>query len=131
MIPKLSKSEQEIMDVLWAEGRPLSRAQILELSTEKTWKASSIHILLNSLLDKKAIVVAGFSKTGSHYGRTFAPAFEEGEGMAMQIKQMASYQKRPGKTVSTIFSSLMEDKALTNEEIDELEEILRKSKSKK
>lgn len=35
-IPKLSKSEQEIMDVLWAEGRPLSRAEILELSTEKS-----------------------------------------------------------------------------------------------
>ena len=91
-IPKLSKSEQEIMDVLWAEGRPLSRAEILELSTEKSWKPSSIHILLNSLLDKQAIVVDGFSKTGSHYGRTFAPAFAEGEGMATQIKQMVSYQ---------------------------------------
>lgn len=127
-IPKLSKSEQQIMDVLWAEGRPLSRAEILELSTEKTWKASSIHILLNSLLDKKAIVVAGFSKTGSHYGRTFAPTFEEGEGMAMQIKQMASYQKRPGKTVSQIFSSLMQEKNLTDKDLDELEAILQKSK---
>ena len=29
-IPKLSKSEQQIMDVLWAEGRPLSQAGKLE-----------------------------------------------------------------------------------------------------
>lgn len=127
-IPSLSKSEREIMDVLWAEGRPLSRAEILDLSTEKTWKASSIHILLNNLLDKKAIVVAGFSKTGSHYGRTFAPAFDEGEGMAMQIRQMASFKKRPGKTLSTIFSALVEDENLTDEDLDELEEILRKNK---
>lgn len=128
-IPKLSKSEQEIMDVLWAEGRPLSRAEILELSTEKSWKPSSIHILLNSLLDKQAIVVDGFSKTGSHYGRTFAPAFAEGEGVATQIKQMVSYQRRPGETVSTIFSALMEDNNLTDEDLDNLEEILRRNKN--
>lgn len=128
-IPKLSKSEQEIMDVLWAEGRPLSRTEILELSTEKSWKPSSIHILLNSLLDKQAIVVDGFSKTGSHYGRTFAPAFAEGEGMATQIKQMVSYQRRPGETVSTIFSALIEDNNLTDEDLDKLEEILRRNKS--
>ena len=106
-IPKLSKSEQEIMDVLWAEGRPLSRAEILELSTEKSWKPSS----------------------GSHYGRTFAPAFAEGEGMATQIKQMVSYQRRPGETVSTIFSALIEDNNLTDEDLDKLEEILRRNKS--
>ena len=128
-IPKLSKSEQEIMDVLWAEGLPLSRSDILELSTEKSWKPSSIHILLNSLLDKQAIVVDGFSKTGSHYGRTFAPAFAEGEGMATQIKQMVSYQRRPGETVSTIFSALIEDNNLTDEDLDKLEEILRRNKS--
>ena len=48
--------------------------------------------------------------------------------MAMQIKQMASYQKRPGKTVSQIFSSLMQEKNLTDKDFDELEAILQKSK---
>ena len=33
----LTKNEIEIMDVLWKEGRPLSRGEILSLSEEKSW----------------------------------------------------------------------------------------------
>ena len=47
---ELTKSEMEIMDVLWAEQTPLSRADLLERGEEKTWKDSSVHILLNSRL---------------------------------------------------------------------------------
>ena len=49
---ELTRSEMEIMDVLWEAGKPLSRADLLEHTEEKTWKDSSVHILLNSLLQK-------------------------------------------------------------------------------
>ena len=49
---QLTKSEMEIMDVLWDAGKPLSRADLLDRSEEKTWKDSSVHILLNGLLQK-------------------------------------------------------------------------------
>ena len=52
---EFTKSELEIMNVLWQANRPLSRSEILTLSTSKTWKDSSIHILLNGLLNKNAI----------------------------------------------------------------------------
>ena len=42
---ELTKSEMEIMDVLWASDVPLSRADLLARSEEKTWKDSSVHIL--------------------------------------------------------------------------------------
>ena len=51
----LTKSEMEIMDVLWEDGGALSRADFLARSQEKTWKDSSVHILLNGLLAKGAI----------------------------------------------------------------------------
>ena len=54
---ELTRSEMEIMDVLWEAGKPLSRADLLEHTEEKTWKDSSVHILLNSLLQKGAIQV--------------------------------------------------------------------------
>ena len=57
---RLTKSENEIMELMWKEGHPLSRSEIIELTPDRTWKSSSIHILLNSMLDKKAIEVAGF-----------------------------------------------------------------------
>ena len=35
---ELTRSEMEIMDVLWETGKPLSRADLLEHTEEKTWK---------------------------------------------------------------------------------------------
>ena len=71
---QLTKSEMEIMDVLWDAGKPLSRADLLDRSEEKTWKDSSVHILLNGLLQKGAIVEAGLVKRSKTYGRVFLPA---------------------------------------------------------
>ncbi len=82
---ELTKSEMEIMDVLWQANQPLSRADLLEKSEEKTWKDSSVHILLNGLLAKKAIREAGFVKRSKTYGRTFAPTMTREEYFAMTI----------------------------------------------
>ena len=70
----LTKNELEIMDVLWKEGRPLSRGEILSLSGEKSWMDSSVHILLNSMLKKGAIREEGFMKCGKTCGRTYGAA---------------------------------------------------------
>ena len=70
----LTKNELEIMDVLWEQGRALSRGELLSLPTEKTWMDSSIHILLNSLLRKGAIREAGYAKCGKTSGRVYEAA---------------------------------------------------------
>ena len=68
---ELTKKEQELMEVLWKAERPLSSKEIVENSIDKTWKDSSIHILLNSLLDKGAIKEAGYVRTWKGYGSNF------------------------------------------------------------
>ena len=68
---ELTRSELEIMNVLWKAGRPLTRGDILELSVDKTWKDNSVHILLNRLLAKGAIAEAGFARSGKSYGRLY------------------------------------------------------------
>lgn len=45
----LTKNEIEVMDVFWGVGRPLSRAELLNLSVDKSWQSNSVHILLNNL----------------------------------------------------------------------------------
>ena len=70
---ELTKSELEIMNVLWDAGRPLTRGEILELSVDKKWKDNSIHILLNRLLAKGAIAEGGFTRSGKSYGRLYEP----------------------------------------------------------
>lgn len=82
---ELTKSEMQIMDVLWASDIPLSRSDLLERSEEKTWKDSSVHILLNGLLAKNAIQEAGFVKRSKTYGRTFVPNLTREEYFATTI----------------------------------------------
>lgn len=78
----LTKSEMEIMDVLWEDGGELSRSDFLDRSEEKTWKDSSVHILLNGLLRKGAIREAGVVKRSKTYGRTFLPTMTREEYFA-------------------------------------------------
>jgi predicted transcriptional regulator len=82
---ELTKSEMEIMDVFWGEDRALSRADLLDHGEEKTWKDSSVHILLNSLLNKGIIREAGFVRCSKTYGRTFEPTMTREEYFAETI----------------------------------------------
>ena len=89
---ELTKSEMEIMDVLWDAAMPLSRADLLERSEQKCWKDSSVHILLNGLLNKGAISEAGFVKRSKTYGRTFLPTLTREEYFAQLV---FSYKYKP------------------------------------
>ena len=59
---RLTKSEREIMDVLWKQGGALTSSEIIEVSTNRSWGNTSIHLLLKSLLDKSVIEVEGLLK---------------------------------------------------------------------
>ncbi len=78
----LTKSEMQIMDVLWEDGNPLSRSDFLDRAEEKSWKDSSVHILLNGLLRKGIIREAGIVKRTKTYGRTFLPTMTREEYFA-------------------------------------------------
>ena len=82
---ELTRSEMEIMNVLWESGIPMSRSDLLAHSEEKTWKDSSVHILLNGLLQKGAISEAGLVKRSKTYGRVFAPTLTREEYFANTI----------------------------------------------
>lgn len=56
----LTKSESEVMYLLWHTDRALSAAEMVTLSPQKTWKDSYIHLMVNSLLKKGMITPAGF-----------------------------------------------------------------------
>lgn len=54
----LTKSESEVMYLLWHTDRALSAAEMVALSPQKTWKDSYIHLMVNSLLKKGMIDTA-------------------------------------------------------------------------
>jgi len=112
---ELTKSEMEIMDVLWAADKPLSRSDLLERSEEKSWKDSSVHILLNGLLQKQAIREAGMVKRSKTYGRTFEPTLTREEYFATTI---FSHRHKP--QIVGLFAALLQREDIT---VDQLQQI--------
>ncbi len=120
---ELTKSELEIMNVIWKENKPLTRGEILKCSGDKTWKDSSIHILLNGLMKKNAIVEAGFAKSGKTYGRVYAANISGEEYYCSKILAYCGKDGLPG-----IFSALIRSDGITLELIDQLEKMLEERK---
>ena len=116
---ELTKSELEVMNVLWQANRPLSRSEILTLSTSKTWKDSSIHILLNGLLNKNAIKEAGYVRSGKTFGRLYAANISCQEYYAKNVFAGSSKEVLP-----MLFSALIQSDGISPELIDELEDML-------
>lgn len=120
---ELTKSELEIMDVLWGAGGPLSRADLLTRSEEKSWKDSSVHILLNGLLHKGAIREAGFVKRSKTYGRTFLPTLTREEYFATTI---FSHRHKP--QIVGLFAALLQRKDISAEDLSEIEKLVAQRK---
>lgn len=116
---ELTKSELEIMDVMWAADVPLSRSDLLEQSEEKSWKDSSVHILLNGLLQKGAIREAGFVKRSKTYGRTFAPTMTREEYFATTI---FSHRHKP--EIVGLFAALLKREDITAEELTQIKALI-------
>lgn len=120
----LTKNEIEIMDVLWQEGRPLSRGEILSLSTDKTWMDSSVHILLNSMLKKGAIREAGFVKCGKTCGRVYDAALSCEE---YYVSTHDSTKKKP--VFQKLVRAYIARNGLTKEDVDALEQIVKEQRN--
>ncbi len=118
---ELTKSEMQIMDVFWASDTPLSRSDLLEHSEEKTWKDSSVHILLNGLLAKGAIREAGFVKRSKTFGRTFLPAMTREQYFAATV---FSHTHKPDFV--GLVEALLQREEITAEELNRVEELVQK-----
>ena len=116
---ELTRSEMEIMDVLWEAGVPLSRSDLLERSNEKSWKDSSVHILLNGMLNKNVIREAGFVKRSKTYGRTFVPTMTREEYFATTI---FSHRHKP-KMVELI-AALLQREDISKEELESIKALV-------
>lgn len=75
----MTKSEKQLMELLWSVDEPLTSVEIVNQSVDKTWKDSYIHIMLRSLLKKEMIKVDGVELVCKNYARKFAPTMTKDE----------------------------------------------------
>lgn len=116
---RLTKSEREIMDVLWKQGEALTSSEIIEVSTNRSWGNTSIHLLLKSLLDKSVIEVDGLKRIAKNYARTFRAAISQYDYFFQEDFQEMSLEKRM-KFIETIIQNA------SLEELDEIKKIIHK-----
>ena len=119
---ELTKSELEIMNVIWAAGHPLTRGEILELSVDKNWKDNSIHILLNRLLAKGAVVEGGFARSGKSYGRLYEAAITGEEYYAENLFAVGA------ERLEMLFDALLKSEGVTPELLDSFQTRLEEKK---
>lgn len=112
---ELTRSEMEIMDVLWDTKTPMSRADLLARSQEKSWKDSSVHILLNGLLNKGVIREAGFVKRSKTFGRTFEPTMTREEYFATTV---FSHRHKP--QIVGLVEALLRRKDITSDQLEQM-----------
>ena len=123
---ELTKSEMEIMDVFWASETPLSRSDLLSCSDGKSWKDSSVHILLNGLLKKDLIHEAGLVKRRKTYGRLFAPSMTREEYF---VTNVFSYRNKPQPV--KLFQALLDRIPLTPEQMQDMAALLTEAQNRK
>ena len=120
---ELTKSEMEIMDVLWEAQKPVSRADLLAHSENKTWKDISVHILLNGLLQKNSIAEAGLVRRSKTYGRVFVPTMTREEYFASTI-----FSHRCKPDIVKLMEALLRREDITPEQLAEIEALVEQRK---
>lgn len=122
---KITDSEKDVLNLLWDTGSPLSSAEIVRMCVNRTWQPSYIHIMINSLLNKEMIKVAGFKQTTKNFARVFEPTMTREQWNLFQIKEGKSDS---GNILKEILYSILKEK-MDTETLDKLSDIIQKRKN--
>ena len=125
-----STRELEVLETLWKADKALSATEIVELSPDRTWKESTIHILLKSLEKKSLIKVDGFSQTTTNIAKMFSPSLTANEFLASRVsdsniskcspkgcgfKSHHQYQYRKNRFIMRVFDMIHIEELLTGD----------------
>lgn len=100
----LTKSEEEIMNLLWEVDKPLTSSEIVAMSVNRTWRKSYINLLINSLLGKDMIKVTGVKQMTKNYARTFVPTMTK---YAYSVKRIFSQKSFTENNIPDLFAEII------------------------
>lgn len=121
----LTKSEEEIMEFMWDAGEPLTSSEIVSNSQDKTWKDSYVHLLLNSLMYKEVVRVAGFKRATKNYARSFEPTMTREEYVVRNLTTNHNYDEIKIMKIIKEFTGVLKNP----EVLDELEKAIKERKA--
>ena len=126
----LSDKEEQMLETMWREGRPLTRSEIINLTENRRWKESSIHVFLNRLLDKGSIKVVDIVQTSTNFGRTYEPTFSHKEYDMIRLKKNFETVDPELSIISEFVSFIVKSKKVDKKNLKDLEDIINDYKNK-
>ncbi len=123
-MPKVTEAEWEVMKVLWAKS-PLTGNEVASvLSEKKQWSPKTVKTLLGRLAGKKVI---GFARVSREYN--YYPKLSQDECIGKEAKSFLA-RMADGASLKPILAAFMEEKQLSQKDIQELKDILDKKGQK-
>lgn len=108
----LSKREEELMEMLWKIGRPMTTHEMTVEPWDRTWKDSYLKIMIRSLQEKGMIRVAGIKPHATIYARQFEPALSKEQYMARLIGSSVEKEKMPSVILALVKETKMDEESL-------------------
>lgn len=114
--------------MLWLQEQGLTASEINSSCENKSWKDSSIHLIINSMLEKDVITVDGLRRSGRVYSRVFKAAITPEGYSLVQIQKNTQFAKDKSSSITKLFSSLISSDEINYETISKIEELLKEKK---
>lgn len=123
MRPKISSAEWEVMNVVWSRG-PVTALEVFEaLPAANAWKQKTVNTFLARLAEKGVLKV-----TKDGHVNVYSPLLRREQCVA---KESEHFVKRVFRgAAGPLLVHLCEQAELSNEEIRELQDLLRKKKGR-
>jgi BlaI family penicillinase repressor len=120
-VPRISDAEWEVMKVIWRQSPCSAHEVVSALAPSKAWSAATIKTLLNRLHSKGAL---RFEKVGKSY--LYHPAVTEDR---LRAAETESFVDRVfDGDLSPMIAHFARSRKLSDQDLDELERILRKGR---
>lgn len=124
----LTNSEYCVLMAIWEAEGPITSKEILERCEDKNFSKSTIHAVLNSLLEKKLIYVDGQKLSSRIYSRCFKASLSFEEYHSQQIKASSFYREKGKNILPNIISALFDGEQVNSETISNIEALLEQKK---
>ena len=122
-LPNISAAEWEVLKVVWKKSPCSAHEVVAALAPSKTWTMATIKTLLNRLHSKGAL---RFEKVGKSY--LYHPAITEDQ---LRAAETDSFVDRVfDGSLSPMIAHFARSRKLSEQDLDELERILKKGRKK-
>lgn len=122
---RLTKKEEQILTVLWDANKSLSVVQIVEHGEMMgiELNQSTVQMTVNKLVKGKVIKIGEIIQSGKVLARTFEAIYAPDDWAVLKFQSALSNKSAVG-----LFSALLKNVSLSNEEIEDLENIIKEIK---